>query len=327
MSAGEGFTVTTTTRPPYDPELRATMDLMPTMPPLTVETLPMMRANQTAPPIESALSGRPLQYTDYVVPGHDGAEIQVSVIRRSDHQRTDGAAVYLIHGGGMIMGDRSIGAGKIANWVEEYDIVAATVEYRLAPEFPDPVPVEDCYAGFSWFADQGQALGFDSRRILITGGSAGGGLAAGVTLLARDRKGILPVAEVLDSPMIDDRDATASSQQFSGFGIWDREANAFGWSSLLGDRVNDADVSIYAAPARASDLGGLPATFLDVGSAEVFRDETIEYAQKIWAAGGQAELHVYEGGFHGYEFLAPSAEISTRTLAARESWVKRYLAD
>lgn len=137
---------------------------------------------------------------------------------------------------------------------------------------------------------------------------------------------MLPVAEVLDYPMLDDRDATNSTLQFSGFGLWDRETNAFGWSSLLGDHANGADVSIYAAPARATNLGGLPPTFLDVGSAEVFRDETIEYAQKIWAAGGQAELHVYEGGFHGYEFLAASTEISTRTVAARESWVHRYLA-
>jgi acetyl esterase/lipase len=319
--------MTAAIRPPYDPELQATLDLMPTMPPITAETLPMMRANPTAPPIETVLAGRPLEYTDYVVPGYDGAEITVSVVRRIDHERADGAAVYMIHGGGMIMGNRSIGAGKIADWVEEYDVVAATVEYRLAPEFPDPVPVEDCYAGFSWFAGQGQALGFDSNRILITGGSAGGGLAAGVTLLARDRKGVLPVAEVLDYPMLDDRDATASTQQFSGFGIWDRETNAFGWSSLLGDHAKGADVSTYAAPARATHLGGLPPTFLDVGSAEVFRDETIEYAQKIWAAGGQAELHVYEGGFHGYEFLAAGAAISARTLAAREAWVKQYLAD
>ena len=319
--------MSTITRPPYDPELQAALDLMPPLPALPpLELLAVMRQNPMAPPLDTVIAGRPLQYTDHVIAGYDGGEIIVSVIQRSDHVRTDGAAVYMIHGGGMILGDRWVGADALANWVEEYDVVAATVEYRLAPEYPDPVPVEDCYAGLVWFASQGESFGFDPSRILITGGSAGGGLAAGVALLARDRKGPALVAQVLNCPMLDDRDATASTHQFSGIGIWDREANVFGWSSLLGDRVKTQDVSIYAAPARATDLGGLPPTFLDVGSAEVFREETIEYAQKIWAAGGQAELHVYEGGFHGFGIVTTAA-VSMRSQAACKAWIERYLLD
>ncbi|MCU1529287.1 MAG: lipase [Frondihabitans sp.] len=318
--------MTTIVRPPYDPELQAALELMPAMPAITTEMLPAARASLVAPPIESVIADRPITYTDYVVPGYDGGEIVVSVLKRADHTRADGAAVFFIHGGGMIVGDRWIGAEALVNWVEKYDVVAATVEYRLAPEFPDPVPVEDCYAGLTWFAEHSDALGFRSSRILITGGSAGGGLAAGVGLLARDRSGPHLAAQVLDCPMLDDRDETLSTRQFSGIGIWDREANVFGWSSLLGDRVATDAVSIYAAPARATDLGGLPPTFLDVGSAEVFRDETIAYAQKIWAAGGQAELHVWAGGFHGYEVVTTAA-VSRTTLETREAWVSRYLAE
>jgi len=313
-------------RPPYDPELKAALDLMPASPPLSNDILPMARTIQIAPPIDTVLAGRPLEYTDYTVSGHGGADILVSIIKRTDHIRTDGAAVYLIHGGGMILGDRWIGAEALANWVERYDVIGATVEYRLAPEFPDPVPVEDCYAGLSWFAGKGEEFGFDPERILITGGSAGGGLAAGTALLARDRKSPSLVAQVLDCPMLDDRDATLSTRQFSGIGVWDRETNVFGWSSLLGERANTEDVSIYAAPARATDLSGLPPTYLDVGSAEVFRDETIAYASKIWEAGGQAELHVFAGGFHGYEVVTTAA-VSRTTLEVREAWVRRYLAD
>jgi acetyl esterase/lipase len=316
----------TIARPPYDPELQAALDLMPAPPPLTDAMLPAIRSNPISPPIATVIEGRPLTVTDHTVPGHDGAEITVSVIARTDHVRTDGAAVYMIHGGGMIMGDRWVGAEALADWVERYDVVGATVEYRLAPEFPDPVPVEDCYAGLTWFAGKSDELGFDATRILLTGGSAGGGLAAGVALLSRDRGTPQLAAQLLDCPMLDDRDATLSTQQFEGIGIWDRAANVFGWSSLLGERTNTDDVSIYAAPARATDLGGLPPAFLDVGSAEVFRDETIEYASKIWAAGGQAELHVFSGGFHGYEVVSTAA-VSRTTLEVREAWVKRYLAD
>ena len=318
--------MSTVIRPPFDPELQAALDYMPPTQPLTREMLPAVRSQPLAPPIETVIADRPLTYTDYTVAGHEGGEIIVSVITRTDHSRTDGAAVYLIHGGGMILGDRWLGAEMAANWVEQYDVVAATVEYRLAPEFPDPFPVEDCYAGLTWFASRSADFGFDPNRIMTIGGSAGGGLAAGVGLLARDRKTPALVAQVLDCPMLDDRDATLSTRQFEGVGVWDREANLFGWSSLLGDRANTDDVSIYAAPARATDLSGLPPTFLDVGSAETFRDETVEYAQKIWEAGGVAELHVWAGGFHGYEVI-PNAAISRATADAREAWVRRYLAE
>lgn len=317
--------MSTLTRPPYDPELKAALDVMPPMPRLTRDVLGELREAPLAPPIEAALEGRPVQLTDHRVPGYDGAEIVVSVFRRTDHVGDDHPAVFHIHGGGMIMGDRFTGADMLVRWVEEYDVVAASVEYRLAPEFPDPVPVEDAYAGLVWFAANASELGFDRARILIAGGSAGGGLTAGVALLARDRAEPAVTAQLLMCPMLDDRDQTVSTLQYDGVGIWDRDANRAGWSFLLGDHAGTDDVSIYAAPARATDLAGLPPAYIDCGSAEVFRDEAVSYATRIWEAGGQAELHVWAGGFHGYEVVATAA-VSRASSDARESWVRRVLA-
>ena len=125
--------------------------------------------------------------------------------------------------------------------------------------------------------------------------------------------------------MLDDRDATVSTTQIDGVGVWNREANVTGWSALLGDRKGGDDVSIYAAPARATDLSGLPTTYIDCGSAEVFRDEDVAYATALWAAGVQAELHVWAGGFHGFDTMAPQAAVSQAAIAARESWIDRVL--
>ena len=146
-----------------------------------------------------------------------------------------------------------------------------------------------------WTAEHAEDLGIDPDRIVIAGGSAGGGLAAAVGLMARDRGGPALHAQMLMCPMLDDRNNTPSSLQMAGLGVWDRQANQVGWTALLGDAAGGPDVSPYAAPARATDLSGLPPTFIDVGSAETFRDEAIDYASRIWRAGGRAELHVWPG--------------------------------
>jgi acetyl esterase/lipase len=238
---------------------------------------------------------------------------------------TSGPGIYHAHGGGMIVGDRFTGIESLIGWIDRYDAVVVTVEYRLAPEFPDPYPVEDCYAGLVWTADHADELGIDLGRLIIAGGSAGGGLAAGTALLARDRSGPALAGQLLMCPMLDDRDNTVSTLQIDGVGVWDRGSNVTGWNALLGDRKGGEGVSIYAAPARASDLSGLPPAYIDCGSAEVFRDEDVAFASALWAAGVQAELHVWAGGFHAFEGFAPHAAVSQAALAARDSWVARIL--
>ncbi len=316
--------MSTIARPPYDPELQAALDLMPKAPPFSSELLPIIRATPMTAPVGTVIAGHEVEVEDHEVIASDGATIIVSTMRRIDHTRTNGPAAFHIHGGGMVIGDRWTGAEALLHYVEAYDAVVATVEYRLAPEFADPIPVEDCYSGLTWFASQGEQLGFDPTRIMVFGGSAGGGLSAGTVLLARDRRGPHVAAQLLMCAMLDDRNSTVSTRQYEGIGIWDRGDNRFGWSSLLGDRVGTDDVSIYAAPARATDLSGLPPAYLDVGSAEVFRDEVVAYASKIWEAGGEAELHVWNGGFHGYEVVATAA-VSITTAQTREAWVRRHL--
>ncbi len=203
--------------------------------------------------------------------------------------------------------------------------MAVTVEYRLAPEYPDPCPVEDCYAGLRWTAEHDEELGIDPGRLIIAGASAGGGLAAGTALLARDRQGPCLAGRVLIYPMLDDRGQSVSMAQFDGIGAWDRVSNRTGWTALLGDRRGTTDVSGYAAPARATDLSGLPPAFIDCGSAEVFRDEDVAYASALWAAGVQAELHVWPGGFHGFDVLAAGTELARAMTATRNAWVARHI--
>ena len=311
-------------RSPFDPELAAALALMqPGSPTLTAEMIPFLRQQPVAPPVEEQFAGRPITWNDVVIPGHRGDDIVVTVIKKQGRTGV-GPGIYHAHGGGMIMGDRHTGIGMFADWIERYDAVVVSVDYRLAPEFPDPYPIEDCFAGLQWTADHSVELGIDLDRLMIAGGSAGGGLAAGVALMTRDRRGPKLMAQMLLCPMLDDRDATVSTHQIDGIGVWDRGSNAVGWTALLGDRKGTDAVSIYAAPARATDLSGLPPAYIDCGSAEVFRDEDVAYAIGIWAAGGQAELHVWQGGFHGFEMVSHAA-ISRAAVAARDSWVARIL--
>ncbi|HSX67373.1 alpha/beta hydrolase, partial [Nocardioides sp.] len=164
-------------------------------------------------------------------------------------------------------------------------------------------------------------------RILVAGASAGGGLAAGVALAARDRGGPRLCGQVLDYPMLDDRGITASTGQFDGIGVWDRISNETGWRALLGDRRGGELVSPYAAPSRATDLGGLPPAFIGVGAAEIFRDEAIDYADRIWRAGGDAELHVWAGAFHACDIFAPHTNVGRTMIRTRNTWVEKVLGD
>lgn len=313
--------------PPFDVELGAVLAVLGEQMPstLTPEMIGPGRAMFTAPFNESLLKNGAIVHEERVVPGPAGEpDITVSIFTRSDHT-AGGPGIYNIHGGGMVLGDRFTGIDGVIAWVEEFDAVGVSVEYRLAPEHPDPAPVEDCYAGLVWMAEHAAELGFDPNRVLIAGGSAGGGLAAGTTLLARDRKGPALMAQLLICPMLDDRNQNVSCLQIDGIGVWDRGSNDTGWDALLGDRRKTDAVSIYAAPARATDLSNLPSTFIDVGSAEVFRDEDVAYASAIWAAGGSCELHVWPGGFHGFDGMAPQAALSVVARETRHQWLRRTL--
>lgn len=325
------------TRPPFDAELAPALEGLPgfftTLEPSAISEFRAATARSRSS-IADAIAARPVEITDHRAPALGGGEIAATVVRPERHAtgratgRATGSApgIYLLHGGGMVGGSRWSVVPMLVEWVLEFGAVAAAVEYRLAPEFPDPVPVEDSYAGFEWFVGHAQEFGFDPRRVLVGGQSAGGGLAAGTTLLARDRGGPMPAALLLMWPMLDDRNATVSARQIDGVGIWDHTSNETGWAALLGDRRRRVDVSAFAAPARATDLSGLPPTYIEAGSAEVFRDEAVVFASKIWEGGGNAELHIWAGGFHGFQGIVPTAAVSRAAVQTRESWLHRVLS-
>ncbi|KAM5353576.1 hypothetical protein ACJ41O_000226 [Fusarium nematophilum] len=211
--------------------------------------------------------------------------------------------------------------------VEEFDAVCVSIEYRLAPANPDPAPIEDCYAGLLWTYEHASELGIDPAQILIHGVSAGGGLAAGAALLSRDRDGPKLMGQALFSGMLDDRNDTISAHQFEGKGIWDRQLNFRGWTALLGERRGTEDVTIYASPARATNLAGLPPAYVDVGSGETFRDEDVKYAQQLWQDDVQCELHVWPGAFHGFDMLCPESVLAKRATKARMDWVRQLFEE
>jgi len=315
--------------PPFDPELKAALVALANgLPPtVTPEMIAPMRENPRLRVTPEMAYDAGIHSRDLLIPGHRGDEITVTVLESASSPRTPRPVIYHLHGGGMVVGDRWSGVAGLFDWIHRYQAVAVSIEYRLAPEFPDPVPVEDCYAGLLWLHQNAADLGIDPSRILIAGASAGGGLAAGVALLVRDRGGPPLLGQLLMYPMLDDRDRTVSTTQIDGVGVWDRGSNRTGWRALLGDRYGTDEVSIYAAPARATDLSGLAPVFIDCGSAEVFRDEDVAYASAIWAAGGQAELHVWPGGFHAFEGYAPQAALSQEMVEARDRWMHRMLGE
>jgi acetyl esterase/lipase len=323
------MTTTQASPVPFDPELGAALSVLAEQlpPSFTPEMIPALREGSVIPPAtdDELRRGGRFEIEERSVPGRDGdPDVSLLICRPTGVAGTLGC-IYHTHGGGMIVGDNRSGLDGLLDWSERFGMVLVSVEYRLAPETPHPGPVNDCYAGLVWTGEHAEELGYDPGKLIVAGGSAGGGLAAAITLMARDLGGPPIRGQMLMCPMLDDRNNTPSAVQMAGLGVWDRTANQTGWGALLGDAAGGPDVSPYAAPARAEDLSGLPPAFSDVGSAETFRDEDVTYASRIWQTGGQAELHVWSGGFHGFDGLAPTAAVSRDAQEARVRWLDRIL--
>lgn len=323
-----------TAAPPFDPEQSlALADLnKESREPLTPENLAARQMRDATarprPTVEDLRADGRFEVTELRAPGPPGGPDVTLVSARPSGLVGPLPLLYYMHGGAMVMGNAwSVLPRILREWALPLDMAVISVEYRLAPRALYPGPLEDCYAGLAWAAEHAAELGVDPDRIIIGGKSAGGGLAAALALLARDRGGPEPLGQLLLCPMLDDRGSTFSSRQMSGLGLWDLTSNATAWQALLGDLYGAEDLPPYAAPSRATDLSQLPPAYLDVGSAEMFRDEGVAYANAIWQAGGQAELHVWPGAYHGFDSLAPKAALSRDARDARTRWLRRLLAD
>lgn len=316
-----------TPRPPFDPQIAAALaadgDVVTS---LAAADIPALRRRVAPPDVAAITRGGTYRMTSHRVPGTGTApDVALTLVRPvvADHPLP---VLYHLHGGGMVTGAAHEELPWLVDVAAQLGAAVAAVEYRLAPEWRYPAALDDSYAGLVWLVDHATELGLDPGLVVVSGVSAGAGLAAAPALAARDRSGPRLAGQLLVYPMLDDRNDSASGHQMAGVGAWDREANATGWGAYLGDRVGGPDVPAYAAPARAEDLGGLPPTYLEVASAETFRDEIVAYAARLWAAGGDAELHVWPGGCHGFDFLVPNADLSRAARAARVSWLTRTLA-
>jgi acetyl esterase len=311
---------------PFDPELAAAVHMLPRA---DCSDLEGARA-ETAVGIAAALADvdtTGVDVTELVAPGPEGAPDVV--LRSYRPQGVEGPlpVIYDIHGGGFILGTVDFDHGTNATLARELGAAVFSVEYRLAPEHPYPAGLEDAYAGLVHVAKNAAELGVDPARIALFGQSAGGGLAAGLALLARDRGGPAIAFQYLGIPELDDRLDTPSMRAFTDTPIWHRPNAVISWDAYLGAGVpGTADVPVYAAPARAAgeQLAGLPSAYISVMEFDPLRDEGIDYARALLAGGVSVELHLFPGTFHGSGMI-PHAEVSLREAAEAVAVLRRAL--
>lgn len=318
-----------TTKALVDPELIVGIDSFPIFD-LEGGDLAKLRLDGAAalPPIES-YARDDVNIERITVPGPAGAPDVGVIIYRPTSVKGPLPVLINIHGGGYLFGSAAdTGPGDVRT-AAEIGCLVASVEYRLAPETAAPGAVEDCYAALLWLHSNARALSIDPCRIAVGGHSAGGGLAAALALLARDR-GEIPICfQLLIYPMLDDRTAVRNAAEdnlHTGEFIWTRKSNRVGWRAFLGHEPGTVAVKPYAVPARATDLAGLPPAYITVGMLDLFLEEDVEYARRLMAAGVPTELHVLPGAYHGFE-MVPDAELSRRSEIERRAALRRAFAN
>lgn len=307
---------------PFDEELAAAI---PFLPELDFSDIPAARdaADElaaVAPPVD--LTG--VTYEDVQIPVSGGDTIMLRITTPDAGQRPL-PVIYDLHPGGFCVGSPSDVHPRDVVLAREVGAIVIAADYRLAPEHPYPTPLEDCYAGLVWIAQHAQALGADADRIAVYGQSGGGGLAAGLTLLARDRGTPAVRFQYLAFPELDDRLETASMNRFVDTPLFSRPNAAASWGHYLGKLPpGSPDVPVYAAPARETDLAGLPRTYVAVMQFDPLRDEGIAYAQKLLEADVSVELHLFPSTFH-YSRAIAAADVSQRELAEEVAVLRRAL--
>jgi acetyl esterase/lipase len=307
----------------FDPELRPWISMLPD---LDIRNLPAARAKMAVLQSQTSFSLPDGVTMDVrTAPGTAGQPDVPLLVFSPNFASSRGALVYM-HGGGFVLGDADGDKELPAQLAAEVGAVVVSVDYRLAPEHPFPAALDDCYSALLWVVDHAAELGVDRRRIGVGGVSAGGGLAAGVALLARDRGGPELCFQFLDVPELDDRLQTPSMRQFVDTPMWNLPNAVESWKHYLGSQTRGDSVSHYAVPSRAANLAGLPPTYVCVCEFDPLRDEGIAYAQRLVRDGVAAELHLFPGAFHGSGGLIPTAGLSRRMRAELIDATRRGLA-
>lgn len=299
------------TRHLVDREIAPLIDLFPRV---DLDSAPIAHIRARAAETYSILPPPVIAPEKLVVPSvHGGPDIPVFLYRPAE-MRARGGAILHIHGGGMVMGSvEQMQAGPAA-LAAAAGVPVASVEYRLAPEYPFPAPQEDCHSALAWLTGQAGVLGFDAGRIVVAGESAGGGLAAALAIMARDLGGPAIAGQLLTYPMLDHRtggDECPYGNPTTGEFIWTRASNRFGWRALQGDYKADDARRGWFSPSLADDLTGLPPAYIATGSLDLFFDENLDYARRLVAAGVPVDLHSYAGAIHAFNAI-PDAALSQR---------------
>lgn len=238
-------------------------------------------------------------------------------LHRSPQPSRPGPALLWIHGGGTVMGGAAQEDQFCRRLVNFTDVSVVAVDHRLAPEYPYPTPLEDCYAALLWLAQQPWV---DPARIAVGGASAGGGFAAMLAFLARDRAEVAPALQLLVYPMLDDRTGAEGAQ--SPRVMWSARDNQIAWRCYLGS----ADPAA-AVPARRTDMAGLAPAWIGIGSLDLFYDESTDYADRLRDAGVPTHLHIAEGAFHAFDMIAPKVSVSQRFFTSQCRALRSALVD
>jgi acetyl esterase/lipase len=312
-----------------DPETRSVLDGVPRLDLTDIATARRERAALAARAAARHVPPAAVRTEDRCIPGWPEGEpdVVVRVHEPVDLGSSPVPALLWVHGGGHVLGAAAQDDPLLQDLVARTGCVAVAVEWRRAPEDPYPAALHDAYAALRWMAAEPWV---DDERLVVGGASSGGGVAAGTALLARDRAEIALAGQVLVYPMLDDRELTASSVEVRDPRLWNHESNRLGWAAYLSGLDGTAggvraEVPGYAAPARVTDLRGLPPTWLATGALDLFRDEDIEYAARLYAAAVPTELHVYPGAVHGFDVFAPDAAMSVRYRRERDDALDRFV--
>lgn len=309
----------------FDPEITPLLDFMPPVDMADPAAARAAFAGATQAMIAD-LDTSGVTFEDRAVPGLDGApDVAVRSYRPAAASGPVPGLVY-IHGGGFALGSLDSEHGICVNLCRALGIVIVSVDYRLSPETAYPGPLDDCYAALAWTAANAGELGLDPQRLGIGGQSAGGCLAAACALRARDEKGPTLCFQLLGIPVLDDRMDSPSMVQFTDTPCWDRGKAELSWQYYLGDAYTPGadNVPAYAAPARATDLAGLPPAYISTMEFDPLRDEGLLYGMRLLQAGVQVEIHNYPGTFHGSSVFAQT-RIHQREMADTLAVLRRGL--